>query len=532
MQQMWSTAFLGLFVLTACSGKSSLSQSGSPPTLSATASVGVSGARRLTRTEYDETLRDLLGDTTSSGFGALPPDTHDPFDNDYRTQLTSPSLIEALEALAANAAARLIADPAKRSALMPCNPSGPGDGACLRAFITQFGRRALRRPLRQDEVQSLLSLQALAVEKGNFYTAVELVIRTLLQHPEFIYRVEAGTPVDGRAGVFRLNGFEIGTRLSYFLWGTTPPDWLLDLAANDKLQSSDDIRAAAGRLLDDPRARNRVARFHALWLGYHQLPHPVDLTRALQTESAALVNKVVFDDKSDYFAIFRSNQTYANDLLVTHYGLASPGSSEFRWVSYGSSGRMGILSHGSVLSAGAKFNDTSPTQRGIFVRTRLLCQEVPPPPPNVNVDNPPTSPTSNCKVDRYSAHATVGSCAACHQNLDPIGFGLENYDRAGRYRTADDGHPECPISGNGRISEVGNFNGPSGLEQLLVQTGQLEHCIVTQVYRFAMGRKETASDAALIDNLTGKFRGSNRTFIPLLLDFVADETFAFRKEDS
>src|SRR5262245_66667852 len=112
MQEKWAAAVLGLLAVTACSGKATMSQSG-PPTLSAAASVGVSGARRLTRTEYDDTLRDLLGDTTSSGFGALPPDTHDPFDNDYRTQLTSPALIEALETLATNAAARLLAHPAK-----------------------------------------------------------------------------------------------------------------------------------------------------------------------------------------------------------------------------------------------------------------------------------------------------------------------------------------------------------------------------------------------------------------------------------
>jgi hypothetical protein len=525
MQTRRVAGLLAALAIGGCSGRADLTnQSSIDQSL-----VSVSGARRLTRTEYDDTLRDLLGDSTSSGFATLPPDSHDPFDNDYRTQLTSPVLIEALEALATNAAARAVADPSRRSSLLPCAPAGPADAGCFHNFIARFGRRVLRRPLATDEVQDLMSLQSFSVETHDFFVGVELVIRTLLQHPEFVYRVEVGTPV-GSAGLYRLNDFEIATRLSYFLWGRTPPDWLLDLAEAGRLERPQDVRSAASRLLQDPRARARVNRFHALWLGYHQLPHSVELTRALQAETTALITKVIFEDQSDYFDLFRSNQTYVNDLLARHYGLQSPGSS-FQWVSYGSSGRKGLLSHGSVLSAGAKFNDTSPTQRGIFVRTRLLCQNVPPPPPDVNVDEPPTSPDSDCKVDRYASHAAVGSCFACHQNLDPIGFGLENYDRAGRYRTTDDGHPECPISGNGRIAEIGPFNGPAALEDLLLASGQIEQCVVTQVFRFAMGRREATEDGALLGALTSRFRGNNRSFNQLLLDFVSDPTFGYRKDE-
>jgi hypothetical protein len=520
--------------MVGCSGRSDLTtdrSSDRSPMGAPNALVAVSGARRLTRTEYDNTVRDLLGDVTSSGFGMLPPDAYDPFDNDYRTQLPSPTLIEALEVLATNAAGRLVADPAKRSAILPCTPSGPADAACFRNFIVRFGRKALRRPLSNDEVQSLLGFQAFSVEGRDFFIGMQLAIRALLQHPEFIYRVEVGTPVDGSDGLYRLNNFEVATRLSYFLWGTTPPDWLLDLSEAGRLQSADNIRSAASRLLQDPRANARVSRFHGLWLGYHQLPHPAELTQALQTETSALVNKVIFEDQADYFELFRSNKTYINDSLADHYGLPRPGSSSFQWVNYGSSGRKGIMSQGSFLSAGAKFNDTSPTQRGIFIRTRLLCQQVLPPPPSVNPDQPPTSPISNCKVDRYAAHASVGSCAACHQNLDPVGFGLENYDRAGRFRATDEGHPECPISGNGRIAEMGAFNGPAALEDLLLASGQLEQCVVTQVYRFAMGKQESAGDAGLIAALTTKFQGSNRSFKQLLLDVASNETFAFRRAE-
>jgi hypothetical protein len=125
----------------------------------------------------------------------------------------------------------------------------------------------------------------------------------------------------------------------------------------------------------------------------------------------------------------------------------------------------------------------------------------------------------------------VGSCAACHQKLDPIGFGLERYDRAGRYRTYDDGAPECPISGSGRIAEMGAFSGPAELEALLVGSGQLERCAVTQLHRFAMGRRESAADTDWLDRLTAGFVGGGRAFATLLLDLVSDDNFRFRREE-
>ena len=528
---------LGLCCCSAfgCVGTAELQGAGSgadaPISLPPGATPGVSGARRLSAAEYDATVEDLLADRSHSGYAGLPADVNDPFDNDYRSQLPSASLIEGVETLAATAAARALADLGKRDYLVQCQPTGPGDAACFRKFVTTFGRRALRRPLSEGEVQGYLGLQAFSIEAKDFYFGVNLAIRAFLQDVEFLYRVEVGAEVAGTPGLRRLTAFELASRLSYFLWGSTPPDWLLDGAQAGQLDSPAQVRAAATRLLADPKARARVERFHALWLGYHRLPHPIALTQALQAESAALVDKVVFDQPADYFSIFRSTQTYANDLLLAHYGLPQAPTGGFQWVDYGASGRQGILSHGAVLSAGAKFSDTSPTQRGIFVRNRLLCQEVPPPPPSVNVDAAPQNPSSPCKADRYASHASTGNCKSCHQNLDPIGFGLENYDQAGRYRTTDLNQPTCAIKGDGAISGVGDFHGPAGLENLLIQSGALEACVVKQVYRFAMGRRELPPDEALLDRLTTGFVSKDRPFGALLLDLASDETFAFRIDE-
>jgi hypothetical protein len=534
---------LGVLVLPllGCEGKANFQlpdgMMGPPTELPTNAEVGVSGIRRLTRVELDATLNDLLGDTTGSAQRLLPPDSADPFDNDYRSQLPSAALIESIEQLAVDTATRTLADSAKRAKIVPCAATGPSDTGCLNAVISSLGRRVLRRPLTDAEIANYATLQKYAIEANSFDVGVKLLIRALVQEPEFLYRVEVGTPVDGKEGISRLGAYEMATRLSFFLWGTTPPDWLLDSALNGELSSKDGVRAAASKLLADPRARARIERFHALWLGYHRLPHSVELTAAMQDESAALVDKVVFEDKSDYFELFRSNQSFLNSTLATHYGITGfTGGTGSAWTPYGAAKRKGLLSHGSVLSAGAKFADTSPTQRGIFVRTRLLCTDVPPPPANANVDEAPTSTVSNCKVDRYASHASVGNCKSCHDNLDPIGFGIENYNRAGQYRATDDNEPTCTIAGKGKITGLpaGDlaFEGINGLSDLLMDSGRFEQCIVTQVFRFAAGRREAPADLALLENLTTGFKTKNRMFAELLLDYASDDTFAFRKEEA
>jgi hypothetical protein len=491
----------------------------------------ISGARRLTRVEYDNTLRDLLGDASNSGFAELPEDANDPFDNNYKTQLVSPQLIEAAEKLATEAALRALADPKIHQKLIPCTPTGPGDADCLSKVITSFGRRALRRPLSNDEVAGYLSLQAYAVEGNNFDIGVELFLRAVLQDPEFLYRIELGTPVEGVAGAFKLSDHEVATRLSYFLWGTTPSDSLLDLADAHQLSTPAQIRAAAATMIADPRAKDRVNRFHALWLSYHQLPHPPALTAELRAETSALIDRVIFEEPQDYFDLFTYDKTFINDDLADHYGLPKPGSTTGAWVSYGSSGRKGILSHGTVLSAGAKFTDTSPTQRGKFVRTRLLCQEIPPPPPNVKADAPPTSMTSSCKVDIYKEHANNGSCKSCHEQMDPIGFGLENYDKSGAYRATELNKPECTIDGKGELAPLGSFTGPAGLADKLIETGELERCVVTQLYRFAIGRREDGDDAAALQDLGTQFKESKHSFDQLMVDLVSADAFGYRKEE-
>lgn len=492
--------------------------------------VGVSGLRRLTAVEYAATVRDLLGVEVDAAL-LLPEDWRQPFDNDYTTQVASQALIEGAELLASDVAALALATPASRDAVVGCQPAGTGDVECLRSFLATFGRRALRRPLTAAELDRYAGLIAEAEESGDFYAAVDVALRALLQHPEFLYRVELGTPVPDAPGVFRLGDHEIATRLSYFLWGSTPSDALLDLAAAGELHTAEQIEAAAQSMLDDPRARARVGRFHALWLGYEQLPHAPELSAAMQAETQALIDKVLFDDQLPWQDLLRAEQTFVDATLAEHYGLPTPAAGG-GWVSYGDTDRQGLLSHGTFLSAMAKVDDSSPTKRGILVRTRLMCQDIPPPPPDVNVDDT-EPPEGVCKEEFYKETHAQGNCAGCHSLMDPIGLGLENYDHRGAFRTVENDDPSCTISGEGSIDGT-PFSGPAQLSDVLLDTGTLGRCVTRQLYRFAMGRSELeALDESFIATLADEVGVGEDFELPaLLVRFVADEAFTLRRDEA
>ncbi len=493
----------------------------------------VQGMRRLSRAELGASLSDLLGVPTSEVFTLMPEDEGAPFDNDYTKQTPSGALVDGADGVAAVLATRLLADPGRRNALVGCTPVKVDDAQCLTQFITRFGQKALRRPLAANEIADLLTTTVFAIRANDFYFAVELVIRSLVQDVEFLYRVEVGTAVSATPGVKRLGAYELASKLSFTLWGRTPPDWLLALAQQNRLSTPAEIRAAAQQLLDDPNAHAHLQRFHSLWLGYSFLPHAPALADAMKAETAALIEKVVFTDSNDYAQLFLSRQTWVTPALATHYGLpASPGTSP-GWVSLTGTRRQGILAQGAILSNGAKQTDTSPTLRGKFIRERLFCQKIDPPPSIVNTDVPPMSTNgSACKKDRYAAHASVGSCSSCHRSMDPVGFGLENFDLAGKWRDEEAAHPECKIDGNGEIAGVGAFNGATGLAAMLVSSNQLEPCVVRQVFRFAAGREELSTDQAWLKHLEVDFKANGRKLQGLLLDLVASEAFASRTEEA
>ncbi|HWB82414.1 MAG TPA: DUF1592 domain-containing protein [Nannocystaceae bacterium] len=494
--------------------------------------IGISGLRRLSIAEYTQTVIDLLGMTPEQVQELLPADTLTPFDNDYTTQTASEALVKGLELLAGDIADAVVADATLRSALVPCTPTGPDDAACYREFLTSFGRRALRRTLSDEELDRFAVLQSYGVDEGDFWAGIAAALRMFLQHPELVYRVELGTPVPDAPDLFRLNGWEVGARLSYFLVGSTPPDWLLDAAEAGELDTSEGIASAAVMLLDDPRARARVVRFHSLWLAYANLSE-TGVYADMHTETAALVERIVFDDRRPWVDMLTSNETWLTPELAEHYGLPVP--AEPSWVAYPDDGRAGLLSHGTFLSVGAKFGDTSPTQRGKLVRTKLFCQEIPKPPPDLMVDvcAPPPADPDACKIDRYFM-SHEDACKGCHEQMDPIGFGLENYDASGVFRTTDLDRPECVIAGDGDFVGLGTFNGPAQLAALAVESDGLEPCVAQQLYRFAVGRTELdVHDGTLVQRVADESSVDGQLdMLAFITGYVGAEAFRYRREES
>jgi len=495
--------------------------------------VALSGARRLTPTEYVDTLQDLLGVDAAVAHTLLPTPDYLPFDNDYTVQTESAALVVGFEALARQLVTLIVEDPSKLQDLVDCPVDGPADAACFDRFLRDFGRRALRRPLADSEIAVWsTSFLAEAAAAGRFSVAVELALQTFLQHPELLYRIDRGVLVDGSLEVVRLDDWAVASRLSYLLWGSCPDDELLDVAAAGGLQNPAAVAVAVERMLDDERAHARIERFHAMWMGFEVMPIGGVLGDAMLAETGALLRRVIFEDDTPWQDVFRADTTFLTPTLAEHYGLPAPTNPAGSWVDYGDSGRGGILSHGTFLSNGFKDSDTSPTLRGLAIRTKLLCQDVPPPPPNVNdsVPDAEASPDAPCKIDRYAAHRTEPSCATCHVLMDGIGFGLENYDQVGKYRAHDPDHPECLIDGQGDVPGFGTFQGPAELGVLLADSEELGDCALRQAYRFSVGRTELDEvDLDLIARLEERVGTQDFRFRELVLEHVSDPSFGFAR---
>lgn len=484
--------------------------------------------RRLSRVELERSLHRLFGADLPVETSVLPADTLTPFDNDILEQSPSMLLVESLETIARSAATWITATPERMSRIVPCKPAAPDDAACFGRFVDQLGVRVLRRPLDAEDRAGLVDLVSYGKSTGDFGEGVRMVVRVLLLHPEFVYRVEVGVSKEGRT--LRLSPYELASRLSFLLQGTTPDDALLESAKSGALDTDDGVQKTVTALLASPEAREQTRRFHAFWLGYAAL-ESTPLHKKLRAETDALVDRAT-EPGRDFHYLLLADETYVDDELANHYGLPAPGA--FAWVKYGGAPRVGILSQGAFAAAGAKFGDTSPTRRGKFIRERLLCEPIALPPPDVtvDVDQPPVGKTPGaCKTARYAEHRSNAVCAGCHARVDPIGFGLENFDKDGKYRTHDEDHPECPIDGVGELNKGQSFTGAKGLAPLLASSPQFVACFSEHFVRFAVGRSLDHTDGGRIEWLAREMTGKGSSFEALVRAYVTHPNFRVREEE-
>jgi hypothetical protein len=381
----------------------------------------------------------------------------------------------------------------------------------------------MRRPFTSAEAERYADLLLpIAMSEKNFKTAVELAIQTWIQNPEFLYRLEIGGGVMVEPNLVALSDYEIATELSFLIWGSTPDDALLEKARLGQLKDANVRANEATRLFESPKAREQWQRFHAQWLGYESAILPTALAADMQQESNKLIDRIVFETKSDWLDLFRANETYVTPALATQYGMA--GVTTTGWTKYSGARGGGILAHATFLAQGAKFGDTSPTRRGYEIFKRVMCGKLGPIPDNVDTDVPPGSPT-DCKPKRYYMRSAT-SCAGCHSVTDNIGFGLENFGVAGEWRTTEPSNPSCVIDNAGSVGGA-SFSGPAALGGLLATNEQVSQCAVTQLFRFYSGRPEATEDEPVLNALNTEYL-MNRSLKSVIVAMVRSPGFAHR----
>jgi hypothetical protein len=505
--------------------------------------------RRLTHAQYDNTVRDLLGDYSKPAERFPPEDYVDGFKNQLTGQGMPPLLVEtystAAERLALNAFR--IGD---INGLVPCKPASFSDQKCRDAFVRGFGLRAFRRPLTDGEVKrysAVFSEQARVSRR--FLDGARVVVEAMLQSPNFLFHVEAGP--DGQ-----FSDYDVASRLSYLLWNTMPDAALFEAAAKGELSAAAGRERVARRMLENaPRSREALDQFFEEWLRFDRVVNAVksnryqaftpELAIAMAEETRTLLHHLVANDLN-FMDALTADYSFLTSELAEVYGVPAP-KEQFEMVKFpADSPRAGILGQGTFLASTAGPTDTSPTARGIFIRERLLCQHVPPPPPGVitTLPDPLVNEKPKGRRQLMVEHVENPTCASCHRLMDPIGFGFEHFDAIGQYRQQEmipaprtgggggggrGGPPPTPLEINAQGEIAGlpnsNFSGAKQLGTILANSPVCQECIVRQMFRYSYGRLEADADERTIDQLYERFKASGFKMKSLLVALVESPEF-------
>ena len=431
---------------------------------------------------------------------------------------------------AARVAALVAADPAP---VLGCAPTSPADEAsCVRSFVERFLPRAFRRPVGADEIERVLALYDTVRGEGEtFAGAASVIVEATLQSPRFLYRLEM--PAGSAGEIVPLDGHQIASRLSFFLWDSIPDEELAAAAAAGHLSSAAGIEAHARRMLASPRAQAAIESFHLQWIGVDGIgsidkdttAFPVfdrDLARAMRDETAMFVDRVVRTGDGSYETLLLGGFSFLSGDLYALYGVTALG--EWEHVSFDPNVRPGLLSQASFLAAHAHPDQTSPVHRGRAIRESFFCETLPAPPPDVD-DTPPDPDPSLTTRERFAAHDEVAACAGCHQLMDPIGLAFEAFDAVGQHRTMEAGRPVDTTGAIVGTDVEGPIDGVRELSERLVESGQARECLVRNWYRFALGRLESEAELCSLVEAYETFERSGRDVRELIVAITRTDAF-------
>jgi hypothetical protein len=530
------------------SGTSSTTGGGSPSTANAfvctstTPDPGPTSILQLTRAQYTASLQSLFGSVVPDLTNALGPD------NSYQTSqfgLVQGNIdvtgVQAYENAAEAVAAAVVGSQTTLNAIAPCSASGTAQRTCAQTFVTNFGALAYRAPI-TDSADIARHLALYDVGATTSYAhGIELVLRGMLQSTRFLYRYEVGTGQQMGPNAIKLSGYEIAARLAFDIWGTVPDAQLTQAAASGGLSTTDGISTQLTRMLQDPKGAV-LTRFLGGLIQLPALPYASKdptmypawnaagstLPASMQGQAQAFFADVLANQGGTVSALLTSTKVFANKDLASYYGVSGVTSSTFQAVQPTVGQASGLLTLPALMTLEAKPDESWPIYRGEFVREALLCQQLPQPP--ANVPPPPTVTPGVSTRARLTQHETLAQCSACHQLMDPIGFGFENFDAVGQFRTTDGNQP---VDASGNIISTNDINGPfNGVVQLgkiLSGSTQVQQCVARQWFRYTMSRFEQDPDNCSMNAIFQKLQSSGMNLNSLPQALVQSDAFLYRR---
>ena len=402
-----------------------------------------------------------------------------------------------------------------------------------KAVLTKFATRAYRRPVTTDEIQRLLKLYDIAEGQGDpFEKAIRLPLKAILVSPNFLFRVEADpkSPEEVRT----ISDHEFATRLSYFLWSTMPDDTLIQLADAGELRNPGVLEVQVKRMLKDPKSKALVDNFAGQWLMLRNIrtlspdtglfpTWDEPLRNAIIKETELYFDYIVREDRS-VLEFLDSDYTFANERLAKHYSLPNVLGAEFQKVKLTDNKRGGVITQASILLVTSNPTRTSPVKRGKWILDNILGTPPPPPAPDIP-ELPPVGELKGTLRQQMESHRSNPACATCHTKMDPLGFGLENFDAIGSWRELDN---KQKIDPSGVLPGGAKFSGPSELRKILLGKSEaFRNCLSEKLLTYALGRGLEYQDKCAVNELSKKLTKGNDQFSQLVLAIL--ETDAFQK---
>jgi hypothetical protein len=425
---------------------------------------------------------------------------------------------------------------ASRKKILTCDPNS--GSACVEKIVSTLARRAYRRPVTRTETAALLKFVSEAkAEKLSTEQGIQLAIQAVLVSPQFLFRIEHDPDPRDPARVHRISDFELASRLSYFLWSSMPDDQLFELAQAAKLHAPEVLDAQMKRMLNDPRSGALADNFAGQWLEIRNLdsvkPDPQkfpewgpELRDAMRTETRLFFEYVLRENRP-ITEFLDARYTFLNERLAKHYGIDGVTGPDFRRVDLTTGERGGVLGQASVLTVSSYPTRTSPVIRGKYILENIVGDPPPPPPADVPALDESAVGNTGSMRQQLEKHRASPACASCHNRMDPLGFGLENYNAIGKWRAADG---KFPIDATGTLPNGKSFATPAEMRTvLLAQLPAFSQCLTEKMMTYALGRGMQRYDRRSLDEIGRKLAGSNYQFQTLVYEIVRSLPFQSRR---